>query len=186
MTLEPTAREWKLIKQCAGKSFATINPHGRLSYEWFLNAAYLALEDAKQSANRDPSDTYLWKCLRDGINKQLNSEFGRRRQRDGSYRELLSFSDLTVDNECTGELEAPVALIERFTAGPSEAALDSGKQELWEWVRANVSGLEYRCIKRWAEGVFGDDRAVAAELGMDYGAYRYRRDAALAKLKEIA
>jgi len=176
-----TPREWKLINQCAKKEYQRLHARTNLSLEWFINAGYVGLIDRRRFLKRW-TPRYVWLSILSGIRDELRREFDRRRQRNGTYRTMLTFSDLGGGTRGSHDSELDHdCLVESTAADASQWNKDSLARELWADIKSRLTGCEFRVTQLWAEGY---TNAEAAELTSETVAtVRYRRALAIKKLQ---
>lgn len=183
MTSDVTQIEWKLINQCAKKEYQRLHARTNLSLEWFINAGYVGLIERKQFIKRWNS-RYVWLSILSGIQRELRVEFDRRKQRDGTYRTMLTFSDVDphwCDRDAGEDLTDNY--IDSLVSRQSEHDKDCKATELWDHVESKLTPFEFKVTKLWADGYTNEE--AARLTGEKISTVRYRRVNAIKKLQEV-
>jgi DNA-directed RNA polymerase specialized sigma24 family protein len=181
MSGDVSQTEWRLIQQCAKKEYKRLQASTNLSLEWFINAGYMGLIERRKHIKRE-NTRYVFLAILSGIRRELCIEFDRRKQRDGSYRTCLTFSDL--EGSGTGHVdddEDSGGYLDNVIARQSEWDKDQKDKELWDEVSNHITSTELECVKLWADGYTYDEAANLT--GIPKSTVRYHRANAINKLK---
>ncbi len=179
MNTDINTKDWEAIQKSAKRAFGRFGKRTGLELDWFINTAYLALLKArKSSTNLHPR--YLWLVMEREIYTALNKETDRRKQRDGSFRKVIPFTDM--GKRYAGNMDDEgLEFEDTLEARPSKQSAEADTDELWGWARDRLGSFPYRVLKLWAAGFSA--KQISEETGAGVPKVRYHRAAAVRVLK---